>query len=264
MNLPELHQRIEKWEDLHTESLVLRASLADLDRYAFENYIQRAYHRPMEELGIGYEDLLRNLGYLREQDGRLHPTLACLLFFGRDPQRFYPHAHLVAARIPGVDFSAPPSDNKLIAGPAANMLEEAARFLRVHLKTAHHIHAFEPETYPELPEEAWREVLVNALAHRDYTLAAPVRVFIFDDRLEVRTPGSLPNTVTISAMRLGAVHVLRNPTIYTLFSRLGLVTGIGTGIYRAIQQVRELTQRELDLFLEGNEFVVALPKRQSD
>jgi len=94
-------------------------------------------------------------------------------------------------------------------------------------------------------------------------VAAPIRVFVFDDRVEVRTPGGLPNTVTIEAIRLGAVHVLRNPTIYTLFSRLGLVTGIGTGVYRAILQVREFTHQEPALFLEGNEFIISLPKRRN-
>ena len=140
------------------------------------------------------------------------------------------------------------------------MLEDAARFLRIHLRTAHRIQGFEPEVYPELPEEALREVLVNALAHRDYTVPAPVRIFIFDDRVEVRTPGGLPNTVTIEAIRLGAIHVLRNPTIYTLLGRLGLITGIGTGIYRTIQQVRKFAQKDPALFLEGNEFVVSLPR----
>jgi len=247
----------------YDETLVLRASLADLDRYAFENYVQQAYQRPLEQVGINYEDLLRNLGYIREQDGNLYPTMACMLFFGREPQRFFPHAHVIAARIPGIDFSSPPSDNKQISGPAAAMLEDSVRFLHIHLRIAHRIQAFEPEAYPELPEEALREVLVNALAHRDYTVAAPIRVFVFDDRVEVRTPGGLPNTVTIEAIRLGAVHVLRNPTIYTLFSRLGLVTGIGTGVYRAILQVREFTHQEPALFLEGNEFIISLPKRRN-
>jgi ATP-dependent DNA helicase RecG len=261
----ELLRLFQSTETLYYDEMpVLRATLTDIDASAFENYIRRSYQRPLEELGIRYEDLLKNLGYLREQDGRFFPTLTCVLFFGREPQRFFPHAHLVAARIPGTDYSFPPSDNKLINGALPTMLEDAARFLRIHLPTAHRIQGFEPEAHPELPEEALREILVNALAHRDYTILAPVRVFVLDDRVEIRTPGELPNTVTIEAIRLGAAHVLRNPTIYILFSRLGLVTGIGTGIYRAIQQIQELTQKELRLFLEGNEFVVSIPRTRQE
>jgi len=134
------------------------------------------------------------------------------------------------------------------------------RFLKLHLRVPHVIEGLLPEARPELPEAALREVLINALAHRDYTLAAPVRLFIFDDRVEVRTPGGLPNSVTIEAIRLGAAHVLRNPTIYIMLSRLGLVTDVGSGLYRTIRLVREATGREPDLRLEGAEFVVALPR----
>jgi ATP-dependent DNA helicase RecG len=248
----------------YDETLVLRAALNDLDASAFADYVQKAYHEPLEQLNVDYEGLLRNLGYIRELDKKYYPTVASILFFGRNPQYFFPQAHIVAARIPGTDFSALPSDNKLIQGNAVDMLEDAIRFLRIHLRTAHRIQGFEPESYPELPEEALREVLVNALVHRDYTISAPIRIFIFDDRVEVRTPGSLPNTVTIDAIRLGAVHVLRNPILYTLFSRLGLVTGIGTGIYRTIQQVRKFAKKDPKIFIEGNEFIISLPRNRSN
>jgi ATP-dependent DNA helicase RecG len=78
----------------------------------------------------------------------------------------------------------------------------------------------------------------------------------------VRTPGGLPNTVTIEAMKLGAAHVLRNPMIYTLFSRFGFVTDIGSGVYRTIQLVRQAVGREPNIYPEANELVVALPRRQ--
>ena len=160
------------------------------------------------------------------------------------------------------DLSAAPSDTEQIQGPLPTLLDDAVRFLRAHLLTPHRIQGFEPEAYPELPEDALRETLVNALAHRDYTIPAPVRLFIFDDRVEVRTPGGLPNSVTIEAIKLGAAHVLRNPTLYTLFSRLGLVTGIGSGVFRTIQWVREATGKEPAIFQEGNELVVSLPRGQ--
>jgi ATP-dependent DNA helicase RecG len=244
----------------YDETLVLRASLEDVDRYLFEHFLTQAYQRPLEDFQIGYQALLQNLGLVRQQKQVLYPTVAALLFLGRDPQRFLPNAHVVAARIPGNDLAAVPSDVKKIEGRLPDVLESADRFLYIHLPIAHEIHGLEPENRPELPREALRELLVNALAHRDYTVAAPVRVFVFDDRVEIRTPGGLPNSVTVEAVRLGAAHVLRNPTIYTLFSRYGLVTGVGSGVYRAIQQVRAITGRELTLSLEGNEFVVTIPR----
>lgn len=244
----------------YDETIVLPATLPDLDSRAFETFLQVAYHRALAEFDVSYERLLLNWRLVREREGQLHPTVAGLLFFGREPQRFLPQSHVVAARIPGQDLAQPPSDAKQLAGPLPTILEDAARFLRLHLPVPHRIQGFAPEAHPELPEAALRETIVNALAHRDYTVAAPVRIFIFDDRVEVRTPGGLPNTVTIEAMKLGAAHVLRNPAIYTLFSRMGLVTGIGSGVYRTIQWVREAVGQEPEIYLAGNELVVSLPR----
>ena len=261
----ELLRLFQATESLYyDETPVLRASMTDLDDRAFDRFLQQAFQRPLDQFEIGYERLLKNMGYIQTQDQKDFPTVAALLFFGREPQRFLPQAHISAARIPGLDFTAPPSDAKTGTGTLPEMLEDIARFLRVHLQTPHVIQSFESEPRPELPEEALREFLVNALAHRDYTVTAPVRVFIFDNRVEVRTPGGLPNTVTIEAIRLGAAHVLRNPSIYTLFSRWGLVTGIGTGIYRAIESVRNATGKETNLLVQANEFVVSLPRRGAE
>ena len=90
--------------------------------------------------------------------------------------------------------------------------------------------------------------------------APPIRLFIFDDRVEIRTPGGLPHNVSIEAIQLGAAHVLRNPTIYSLLSRFGFVTGVGTGIYRAIRQIQQLTHQKPTLSIQGNEFVVSIPR----
>ncbi len=260
----ELLRLFQAADSLHyDETLLVRATLKDLDRYAFEDYLRRAYLRSVEDFEIGYETLLANLSLIKPAEQELHPTVAAVLFFGRDPQKFLPTAHVVAARVPGNDLAAVPSDVKNIVGRLPDILESAMRFLEIHLPTPHHIERLEPEARPELPSDALRELLVNALAHRDYTFASPVRVFVFDDRVQIRTPGGLPNNVKIETIRLGGAHVLRNPMIYTLFRRYGLVTGVGSGVYRSIQQIRAATGEEPELFSEGSEFVVSIPRRKA-
>ncbi len=247
----------------YDETLVIRATVNDLDRYAVERYLKQAYQQSLADFPMSYEILLQNLGLAHSVGDQLHPTVAALLFFGTQPQRFLPQAHVMAARIPGIDLAASPTDVKRIEGTLPAVLDDVLRFLRIHLPVAHQIEGFGPEQRPEVPDVALREVMVNALAHRDYTIAAPVRVLIFDDRVEIRTPGTLPNSVTVTAIRLGAAHITRNPILYTLFSRLGLVTGIGSGIYRVIQAVKALTGKEPELFVQEQEFVVSLPRRES-
>jgi ATP-dependent DNA helicase RecG len=150
----------------------------------------------------------------------------------------------------------------LCRGAGPNEPDEACRQNRdldIHLRRSHQINGLKPEAKLELPIEVLREALVNALAHRDYTIAAPIRVIVFSDRLEIHTPGQLPNGVTIDAIRLG-VHVLRNPIIYNSFLKLGLVTDAGSGVPRMIRLLRQATNQEPDLRVVGYAFIVALPR----
>lgn len=242
----------------YEETLVLRASIGDLDSQAFTRFRQRLG----VDLQVDDRQLLLNWHLLREYEGSPFPTVAALLLFGREPQGFLPHAYITAARIPGTDSAAAPSDAKRIEGTLFSMLEDAVRFLRIHLQVPHRIQGFEPEAHPELPEGALRETLVNALVHRDYTISAPVRLFVFDDRVEVHNPGGFPNTVTLDMVKSGLAHVLRNPLIYTSFYRAGLVTDTGSGIRRTILLVKKATGMEPDIREEGSELVVSLPRRR--
>ena len=133
-------------------------------------------------------------------------------------------------------------------------------FLRLYLKEKHLIKGFEPELYPEIPEIVLREGIVNAIAHRDYTINASIRLFIFEDRVEIRTPGKLPNTVTIESMKIASSHVLRNPTLYNLLYKIGMVTDIGSGVYRIIKTMREKLNREIELYATETEFIVSIPR----
>ena len=89
------------------------------------------------------------------------------------------------------------------------------------------------------------------------------RVLVFEDRVEVRSPGGLPNSVRLAQLPAG-VHVLRNPTLYNLLLKRGLATDAGSGIPRMIQAVRERTGRVPQLGLAGDEFVVTLPRTANE
>ena len=120
------------------------------------------------------------------------------------------------------------------------------------------IKGFEPENRPELPEEIFREAIVNAVAHRDYTVTGPIRVFILDDRVEIHTPGKPPNTVDEAAMRSG-VHVVRNPHIYSRLADAGLVTRAGSGIRRIIRLLRETIDQDVILRITEFETLLIVP-----
>jgi len=238
----------------YDETPMLRLSIKDLDLDAFDRYLEQI---GQPDLGIDRERLLRNWGLVVGD----HPTLAGVLLFGRDPQLHLPSLYIVAARILGTEIETPPSDRKDLTGRLLDVIDQAERFLYLHLPIRHEIRGLEPEKKPELPREALREAIVNAVAHRDYTMhGAPIRIFIFDDRIEVHTPGKPPNTVDAEAMRAG-VHVVRSPRIYARLSDAGLVTRAGTGVRRIVKLVREATGRDVDIAVRGFETLLTIPRR---
>ena len=247
----------------YDETPVQRSTVADLDNEAADEMLAaiREQGQGLAIAGLPQQRLLANWGLLAESPSR--PTVAGMLLLGGAPQRFLPHAYVSALRIPGTDIATPPMDQKRIEGRAFDLLVAAESFLDFHLLRRHRIRGLEPEVVPELPPSALREVLVNAVAHRDYTVVGPIRVLVFEDRVEVRSPGGLPNSVRLAQLPVG-VHVLRNPTLYNLLLKRGLVTDAGSGIPRLIQLVRERTGRLPTLRLSGDEFVVTLPRTANE
>lgn len=250
----ELLRLFQATESLYyDETPMLRLSLNDLDLSAFQDFL--------ETTGQGYlrddqERLLENW-YLMANG---HPTVAGIVLFGRKPQLHLPYAQINAARFPGTDSSFDPSDRKDLTGRLLEVIDQAERFLYLHLPIPHEIRGFEPEPKPELPKEALREAIINAVAHRDYTIRGPVRLFIFEDRIEILTPGRPPNGVDADAMLAGA-HVVRNPWIYARLSDAGLVTRAGTGIRRIARLVREATGREIGLRVSESEVQLTIPRK---
>jgi len=191
-----------------------------------------------------------------------HPTIAGIILFGRKPQQHLPYVQINAARIPGIDVSMEPSDMKDITGKLLDVIDQAQRFLKLHLPIPHEIKGFSPEAKPELPEEALREAVVNAVAHRDYTVMGPIRIFILDDRIEIHTPGRTPNTVDEAAMRSG-VHVVRNPHIYARLSDAGLVTRAGSGIRRIIRLIKQATGNDIGIDIRDFEVLLTIPRQKA-
>jgi ATP-dependent DNA helicase RecG len=237
----------------YDETPLVRLSLADLDLDALDRFLEATGQTTLLD---DRERLLVN--WKLAANG--HPTVAGLLLFGRQPQRHLPFAQINAARFPGADTAEEPADRKDLGGRLLDVVAQAESFLDLHLLTPHRIRGFEPEPRPELPKEALREAVVNAVAHRDYTVRGPIRLFVLEDRVEIHTPGRPPNTIDEAAMRAGA-HIVRNPWIYARLSDAGLVTRAGTGIRRIIRLVREATGRDVGIEVREFEVLLTIPRR---
>ena len=254
----ELLRIFQSTESLYYDELpVNRASLSDLDYLLFRNFLSKYL-----DLDTENEDDLKyyliNFHLLTERN---IPTITGILFFGKDPQKFLPESRIICANINGTDIGEPSLENKEISGTIPNIISNVESFFKNNLREKHNIKDFLPETEYEIPLTALREAVVNAIAHRDYTISGPVRIIIFTDRVEIHSPGKLPNTVTVESMKIGGSHVLRNPTIYNILVKMKMVTDLGSGVRRIIKLVKEHTNNEVELISTENEFIVKIPRK---
>ncbi len=181
-------------------------------------------------------DLLDRLG-LRKGGEILR---AAVVLFGKRFLPDYPQCELRMARFKGTD-KAEFLDHRQVRGPAFRLLEEAELFCRRHFPLAARIvpgQMARVET-PLIPPDAMREILVNALIHRDYSIAGgAVSLAIFDDRVEVWSAGTYPRGITPAALSRSHLSVLRNPLIADVFFRAGLIERWGRGTNRVIEMCR--------------------------
>ena len=150
-------------------------------------------------------------------------------------------------------------DLKNFTGDICAIYDDCIAYMQAKLNTALIPHAHGRDERLELPEDALREAMVNAIAHRDYRSTANVQVHIFYDRLEIVTPGGLP-----AGMRekdLGIRSVPRNPLLFGMFHRMGMVEQIGSGIRRIRQECRDYGVEEPVIEVSDN-WVVTTFKRQ--
>lgn len=181
---------------------------------------------------------LETLRLVVAHQGRLVPTVGGMLLFGADRERHFPDAWIQAGRFGGTD-RARLVDRVEIRAPLSRAVEEAIAFVDRHTLHGAEIGPVRRRERPSVPPVAVREALVNAVAHADYAQqGAPIRVAMFDDRLEVESPGLLPFGLAIEDLPRG-VSKLRNRVIGRVFHELGLIEQWGSGIQRMTSACRD-------------------------
>ena len=209
------------------------ASLDDLDGEQVAAYLQA--------LGLDgdaqAQDILRQRGCLGAEEGAFRPTYAALLLFGKHPQQWLPSASVLAARFPGMAISDEFIKQE-IRGTLPEQLRQAETFVRDHLRSVARLVGLTRQETPEYPLEAVRELLVNAIAHRDYGQQGDtIHLHLFADRLEVHSPGGLPGPVTLD--NLLEARFSRNAVIAQVLSDLGFVERLGYGLNRVVTVMKQ-------------------------
>lgn len=218
--------------------VVAGTSAADLDGDLIQEYVNRRVERQRRPITDSPETLLQEIGSLDPQG---LPTVSGLLLFGKKPQRYLPQAGLLFIRFSGTEPRGPEGlpgygRREELTGPLPHLIERAWQIIWSEMRVEGVVRDLVREERTEYPPFPVREALVNSVAHRDYRLnGRRIEVRMFDDRLEVISPGGLPGFMTLD--NLVEEHYSRNPRLVDGLFQWGLIEALGLGVDRMIEDM---------------------------
>ena len=254
------------------------SSLADLDRRRLRDYFRRVRQQspPSPDDEEGWQRLLINTDLMVEEDKNAAITVAAVLLFGTTPNRLLPQAGIDAVAYPGRDKDYAAAERTALRGPMTplystgerdddtaelvenGLVEQAIEFVRRNTKVSASLEGgTRRQERWDYPEEAVREAVVNALVHRDYLLSSTdIELSIYADRLEIISPGRLPNGITPDRMLTGC-RAARNQLLKDIMRDYGYLEHMGMGIPRKIvRPLQEHNGTAPDLVEEGESFTM--------
>ncbi|GHV03708.1 transcriptional regulator [Spirochaetia bacterium] len=235
------------------EMIVPDTGEADIDKDKVEEYLAHFSPSLGDNPAILNKQLYHNLRIMKNDQ----LTLGGLLFFGKDPQQFRPAFGIAAISFFGNSIGGTEyRDSRNITGTIPKLFKEGMSFFNANLLHKQNGQNFNSEGILEISVIALEELLQNALVHRDYSRNSPIRLAIFDNRIEIISPGKLPNGLTVESIKLGQA-VVRNNLLRTYCSRFMIYRGFGSGITRALENQPNI---EFINDVEGEQFIVKIPR----
>ena len=252
------------------ERPVFRASETDLEGARFETYYRKKYGSELSQSTIPLSRLLENLKLLAtDEAGTLHPTALGLLLFSSSPERFITGAYVDVVAYRGLEMDAAHQrDAKPIIGTVLDQIERTMDYLRtsplVPVPASKNDEGRREQ--PAYSLRALQEAVVNALVHRDYALAgAQVRVFLFDDRIEISNPGKLHNTLTPENLFAGCHPIRRNQMLAGFLreyesplTRSVYMEGRGKGFLTMVRECERVSGIKPELAVVGDSVKVTI------
>jgi ATP-dependent DNA helicase RecG len=244
---------------LYERQQPLNAGWDDLDQAAVSRLSARMEDsRPPEVI------LAQSYHLLDTSRGGPIPNMAGLLLFAKQPSLWHPRCGIDFVRYEGIErqYGAALNIVKRIRFevPLERLIDEAVGRIKEYVRERTVLHDLFFRERLEYPPFAWQEALVNAVAHRDYAITgAAIEIWMFDDRIEVRSPGLPPPPVTLDQLRQHkSIHFSRNPLIVRVLADLGYLRERGEGIPRILQEMEHHGLHPPEFSVEGFFFVVTL------
>lgn len=252
----ELRRLFQSVEQFHADELPTHAGIDKLDKLLFRDFLQDMYKQSFPESPEELLKLLQNMN-LATDEGLLN--LAGALLFAERPEWIKPQFVVKAIFYAGNDMHVSEYlDSEECCGRLSKVFAESMAFVMRNLHKVQAGRGVNSPGIPEIPPIVFEELLVNALVHRDYFVSAPIRLFVFANRVEIISPGNLPNHLTIAKILTGNSNI-RNPILASFIAK-GLLPykGLGSGVKRALQSWPDL---EFIDDREGCQFIVKIHRK---
>jgi len=236
-----------------------KASLKDLDREKIKYFLKIRKNKDTVEPS---DHLLRAYNLIVDEQTGSFPSIAGILLFSNAPQRYLSEAMIICSHFLGT------SGRDTLAtvdceGTLFEQFNQAYGFILSRLYRSFTIQGPRREEILEIPEKAIREALLNALVHRNYHIMAPIKIAIYDDRIEIFSPGQFPGPMQTDHLKMGVTY-LRNPAICKIFREAGYIEKLGTGLLTIFSSYEERQLKTPEL-IEGENFVKCiLPRKSQD
>jgi ATP-dependent DNA helicase RecG len=213
---------------------VYRASWKDIDDRKFRLFLK---NRKVQGNAPDLRKIALSYHIITDEQGREFATTAGILLFGKETQALLPECHIVCSQFRGT--SGRDAIRSIdCAGTLFEQFEQAFSFTASCLSKSFQIKSVVRSEEYEIPIIALREILLNAVVHRDYSIKAPTKIAIFDDRIEVFSPGNFPGPLTPDLLEAGITYV-RNAFICKIFREAGYIEKLGTGFSTVFRLFRE-------------------------
>lgn len=229
----ELRRFFQLSAQFYADELPTKAGIDKLDKLRFRDFLRDVHKREYPDSDAERIQLLQNMNLVTEEG---HLNLAAVLMFAEQPEWITPQFVIKTIRYPGNEIHATDYvDTEDFAGPLRKVFDDALAFVMRNLHKVQAGRGVNAPGTPEIPASVFEELLVNALVHRDYLVSAAIRLFIFDNRIEIISPGHLPDNLTVEKIRAGNSNI-RNPILISYVAK-GLLPyhGLGSGIKRALE-----------------------------
>jgi len=207
-------------------------TIADLDMDYFRIFFQKRYGEKLEDQHLSLAQTIANMNL--GKGGELN--LAGALLFGKNPSNRLPSFIVKAGSFPGQSITAETYlESKDITGKISDIFQQTMSFILTNISHIQGDRTVNSTGEPEIPRIVLEELIANALVHRNYFISAPVRVFVFSDRVEIISPGHLPNNLTVENIKAGNSNS-RNPVLASFANQILPYRGYGSGILRALEK----------------------------